>query len=115
MQGCRMAKSLKQEKLDRIHSGKTLCIGTPHSSGFISPQSERSEIMLQIWDLFSEEIAKKFPKMRRGINGRLELIQKFIRFGTVTRPLFYYRALGAHSKSGHLYFLFSGHNSTGSI
>ena len=88
MQGCRMAKSLKQEKLDRIHSGKTLCIGTPHSSGFISPQSERSEIMLQIWDLFSEEIAKKFSKMRRGINGRLELIQKFIRFGTVTRPFF---------------------------
>ena len=29
-----------------------------------------------------------FPKMRgEGVKGRLELFQKFIRFGTLTRPL----------------------------
>ena len=28
-----------------------------------------------------------FPKMRTGVKGRLEIFQKLIRFGVVTRPL----------------------------
>ena len=31
-----------------------------------------------------------FPKMRGGVTGRLEFFRKYIRFGTVTRPLSIY-------------------------
>ena len=53
------------------------------------------KFMLQILDLyaglFEQEIGKNlqhdFPKMRRGVKGRLELFQKFIRFGSITPSL----------------------------
>ena len=53
------------------------------------------KFMLQILDLyaglFEHEIGKNlqhdFPKMRRGVKGRLELFQKFIRFGGITPSL----------------------------
>ena len=63
----------------------------------------------------SEKIAKKNSENEEGDQRPLGTYPKIIRFGTVTRPLFYYRALGADSKSGYLYFLLSGHNSTGNI
>ena len=51
--------------------------------------------MLQILDLYKElfsDVSEKklqhnFPKMRKKVKGRLNFFPKFIRFGSLTRPL----------------------------
>ena len=63
----------------------------------------------------SEKIATKFSENEEGDQRPLGTYPKIHPFRYRDPSLFYYRALGAHSKSGYLYFLLSGHNSTGNI